>query len=100
MSENRLVATCLLGLEGLVADELRRMDIKNVEPQNGRVLFSGNQSEIARANICSRYSERILIEMGSFRALSFTELFDNVKKLPWEQWIGKDDAFSCYWQNS
>ena len=93
MSENRLVATCLLGLEGLVADELRRMDIKNVEPQNGRVLFSGNQSEIARANICSRYSERILIEMGSFRALSFTELFDNVKKLPWEQWIGKDDAF-------
>lgn len=40
MSENRLVATCLLGLEGLVADELRRMDIKNVEPQNGRVLFS------------------------------------------------------------
>lgn len=39
MSENRLVATCLLGLEGLVADELRRMDIKNVEPQNGRVLF-------------------------------------------------------------
>ena len=93
MSENRLVATCLLGLEGLVADELRRMDIKNVEPQNGRVLFSGNQSEIARANICSRYSERILIEMGSFRALSVTELFDNVKKLPWEQWIGKDDAF-------
>ena len=47
MSENRLVATCLLGLEGLVADELRRMDIKNVEPQNGRVLFSGNQSETA-----------------------------------------------------
>lgn len=90
---NRFVATCLLGLEGLVADELRRMDIKDVEPQNGRVLFSGNQNDMARANICSRYSERILIEMGSFKAFSFSELFDNVKKLPWEQWIDKNDAF-------
>lgn len=93
MNEIKYVATCLLGLEGLVAEELRRMDIKNVEAQNGRVLFSGSQSDMARANICSRYSERILVEMGEFKALSFTELFDSVKNLPWEEWIGENDAF-------
>ncbi len=93
MNETKFVATCLLGLEGLAAAELRRMDIKNVEARNGRVLFSGSQSDMARANICSRYSERILVQMGEFKALSFSELFDCVKSLPWEEWIGKDDAF-------
>jgi putative N6-adenine-specific DNA methylase len=31
--------------------------------------------------------------MGQFPASSFTELFDGVKALPWENWIGRDDAF-------
>ena len=84
---------CLLGLEGLIADELRRMDAQNVAAQNGRVDFEGDESILARANICSRYSERILIRMGSFRAETFEELFQGVKKIPWEMFIGEKDAF-------
>lgn len=86
-------APCLLGLEGLVAQELRDMDALNVEAQNGRVDFEGDENILARANICSRYSERILIRMGEFKATSFEELFQGVKKLPWEQWLNKYDAF-------
>lgn len=89
----RYAAPCLLGLEGLVADELKAMDAQSVEPQNGRVFFTGGLSMLARANIGSRYAERILIEVGSFTARSFEELFEGVKALPWEQWIGKRDAF-------
>ena len=84
---------CLLGLEGLIADELRRMDAQNVAAQNGRVDFEGDEAVLARANICSRYAERILIRMGSFRAETFEELFQGVKKIPWEMFIGEKDAF-------
>ncbi len=86
-------APCLLGLEGLVADELRQMEAINVEARNGRVDFEGNENILARANICSRYSERILIRLAEFPATSFEELFQGVKSIAWEDWIGRKDAF-------
>lgn len=88
-----MVAPCLLGTEGIVAQELKRMDAENVTSENGRVFFGGDSNILVRANICSRYSERILIVMGAFKAKSFEELFQGVKALPWEQWIGKNDRF-------
>ncbi len=87
------MAPCVFGVESLAADEFRRMGIENVETQDGRVLFTGDFNTLARANICSRFAERIVINMGMFNASTFTELFDNVKSLPWENFIGKDDAF-------
>ncbi|HEX2985853.1 MAG TPA: class I SAM-dependent RNA methyltransferase [Caproiciproducens sp.] len=93
MENFKLVCPCLLGIEGLVSDELKHMEAKNVEPQNGRVIFDGSDEMLARVNIGSRYSERVLVQMGSFQALSFEELFQGVKALPWERWIGKSDAF-------
>lgn len=89
----KLVIPCLLGAEGLVGDELRAMEAQNVEPQNGRVFFTGDAELLARANLNSRYGERVLVELGSFEARSFEELFQGVKALPWEAWIGKEDAF-------
>ncbi len=91
--EIRYVSPCLLGMETFIAGELRGMGASNVQAENGRVLFSGDETMLARANICSRYSERIQILIGSFRAVSFEELFQGVKALPWEQWIGEKDAF-------
>ena len=94
MSEKyNLVAPTLFGIESVAADEFRRMGFEEVEAQNGRVLLSGSGEMIARANICSRFAERILINVGQFRAVTFTELFDGVKKLEWERYIGKDNAF-------
>ena len=84
---------CLLGLEGLIAEELRFMDAENVRAENGRVFFSGDEHTLARANIRSRYAERILVVVGHFEAHSFEELFQGTKKLPWERWIGKKDKF-------
>ncbi len=86
-------APCLLGIEGLVAGELRRMEALEVEAQNGRVLFRGGLGILARANLCSRFAERIQILMGTFPAASFEALFQGVRALPWERWIGKQDAF-------
>ncbi len=86
-------APCLFGVEGILGDELRRMGAQEVRPENGRVLFSGGIELLARANIGSRYAERIQLLLGSFRARTFDELFEGVKALPWEGWIGKHDAF-------
>ena len=93
MSDFQLVCPCLFGLEGPLADELRRMGAENVDPQNGRVVFSGTDEMLVRANLCSRYAERVQVLMGVFPAGSFEELFQGVKAMPWERWIGKTDAF-------
>ncbi len=93
MSKINLVAPCLFGVESIAADEFRRMGFEDIVTENGRVLLSGEENMLARANICSRFAERILINVGSFTALNFTELFEGVKALPWENYIGRDDAF-------
>lgn len=89
----RYCVPCLLGLEGLIADELREMEAQNVQAENGRVLFTGDETILARANICSRFAERIQIFVGTFEAHSFEDLFQGTKALPWEDWIGKTDRF-------
>ena len=89
----RMSAPCLLGLEGLAAQELREIGAADVAAQDGRVLFSGDAEMLARANLWSRYAERIQIFLASFEARTFDELFEGTKALPWENWIGKTDRF-------
>ena len=89
----RFTAPCVFGLEGLAAEEFRNMEAENVCAENGRVLFEGDETILARANICSRFSERILILLDEFEAFTFEELFQNVKKLPWSEFIGSADTF-------
>ncbi|MBQ9461654.1 MAG: class I SAM-dependent RNA methyltransferase [Clostridia bacterium] len=93
MTKIQFAAPCLMGLEGLCADELKRLEIENVRAENGRVLFEGDFSTLARANLCSRYSERIQILLGEFPVYSFEDLFQGVNRLPWEEFIGEKDAF-------
>ena len=91
--EWKLCVPCLLGLEAPIADELRRLDIKNVAAENGRVCFTGGAREIARANVNLRVGERVLLELGRFEARSFEELFVGTKALPWESLLPRDAAF-------
>ena len=84
---------CLLGLEGPIADELKRLDMRDIRSENGRVYFTGGDPALARANLCLRIGERVLIELGRFEAKSFDELFEGTKALPWESLIPADGAF-------
>lgn len=93
MSEMTFCCPCLFGLEGILGDELRRFGMKNVRPQTGRVLFDGDFADMARANIRSRYAERVQVVMGQFTATTFDQLFEGTKSLPWERFIGKTDRF-------
>ncbi len=88
-----MCAPCLFGLEGLAADELRRMEMKEVNAENGRVFFSGSAADLARANIGLRTAERVLLVVGECRAETFDMLFEGVKAMPWENYIPIDGEF-------
>ena len=93
MREIQFTVPCLFGLEGLCGDELRRLNMENVRVENGRVLFSGDETALAKANLWLRTGERVLITLGSFPARSFEELFQGVYHLPLEDFIPKDGTF-------
>ena len=93
MSEFTFCVPCLFGLEGLVGDELKRLDMENVRVENGRVLFDGGVDALAAANLRMRMGERVLLRLGSFPARSFEELFQGVKALPLEDFIPSSTAF-------
>ena len=93
MDQMEFSVPCLFGLEGLTGDELRRLNMDNVRVENGRVLFSGDSRALAKANVCLRTGERVLIVLADFRATTFEELFQGVYNTPLEAYIPRDGAF-------
>ena len=92
-NELTLVATCLFGLEKFVGEEIDALGYRRLSTMDGRVTFVADLDAVARCNLWLRTAERLYIRIGGFHAETFTELFDGCAALPWEEWIGKDDAF-------
>ena len=88
-----LVATCLFGLERLLGEEIDALGYKRLDTMDGRITFEGDERAVAVANIRLRFAERVFIKLGSFQAESFEELFEGTRALPWENFIGEEDAF-------
>lgn len=86
------IATAASGLEALVGKELRNLGI-DCQVENGRARFKGTIEAIATANLWLRTADRIKIIVGEFDALSFDELFEQVKALPWEDYLPLDAEF-------
>lgn len=93
MNQFKFVAPCHFGLESVLSGELKRMDAQDIQVSDGRVGFVGDEIMMARANINLRTAERVLIELASFRATSFEELFQGASTVPIEELIGIKDAF-------
>ena len=89
----QLIAPCLFGLEGLAGDELRRLGMADVRVEDRRVLFTGDENALAKANICLRTGERIMVVLAQFEAKSFEELFQGVYHTNLEDYIPKDGQF-------
>ncbi|MBR4039348.1 MAG: class I SAM-dependent RNA methyltransferase [Clostridia bacterium] len=86
------IATAAFGLEGVVAQELKRLDIP-ARAENGGARFTATFEEAMRANLWLRCADRVLLVMGRFEARSFEELFEGVKALEWEHFIGRNTRF-------
>lgn len=93
MEKLTFVIPTLLGVEGLTANELRRMNMEAVRVENGRVFCQGGPQDIARLNLRLRTGERVLLLLGTFPAKTFEDLFQGTKDLPWEHFIPRNGEF-------
>lgn len=88
----KCTATCMFGLESVLASELKKMNYENISSENGRVNFESDLYGIAKANINLRTAERVYIELGYFKAKSFNELFDNTVNIQFSKFIDRNGA--------
>lgn len=87
-----IIATSAMGLEALVAKEVRSLGYE-CEVENGRITFKGDEAAIARANLWLRTADRIKIKIGEFKVTTFDELFEKTKALPWENFLPENAEF-------
>ncbi|WP_059170912.1 class I SAM-dependent RNA methyltransferase [Bacillus sp. FJAT-27445] len=92
MGKYQIIATAAMGLEALVAKEVKDLGYEG-STENSRVTFTGDEAAIARANLWLRTADRIKIKVGEFKAFTFDELFEKTKALPWEQFLPEDAEF-------
>lgn len=88
-----LIAPCHFGLEAVLKREIYELGYEITKVEDGRVTFEGDAEAICRANIFLRTAERVLLKMGQFHAESFEDLFQGIKRLPWEDFIPADGKF-------
>lgn len=93
MGEIELIATTTFGLEAVVKRELQNLGYKDLKVENGKITFKASEKDIPIVNLWLRSADRVLLKMGEFEALSFEELFEKTKALPWHEWIPEDGEF-------
>ena len=93
MKQYELIAPCHFGMEAVLKREIQNLGYEISQVDNGKVTFFGDAAAIARANIFLRTAERVMIQVGRFKATTFEELFQGIKNLPWEEYIPEDGKF-------
>lgn len=93
MKTYELVVPCHFGLEAVVKREIYDLGYEITKVEDGRITFEGDAEAICRANVFLRGAERVLLQVGRFKATTFDELFEGIKALPWEEYIPKDGKF-------
>lgn len=89
----QLTAPCHFGMEAVCKREIYDLGYEITKVEDGRVTFAADAEGICRANIFLRTAERVLLEVGRFHAVTFDELFEGIKALPWENYIPSDGKF-------
>lgn len=88
-----LIATATFGLEAPVKREIEALGYKILKSEDGKITFQGDERALVKANLWLRCADRVQIKMAEFQALEFEDLFQQVKAIPWEEWIPPDGKF-------
>ena len=88
-----IIATSTFGLEAVVKREIENLGYKIIKSEDAKITFMGDERAVVKANLWLRSADRVQIKMGEFKALEFEDLFQQVKAIPWEQWIPIDGKF-------
>lgn len=93
MKRIELIATASFGLEAVVAREVKKLGYEDLMVENSRVTFHSDLAGICRSNLWLRSADRVLVKMGEFTAISFEELFNRTRSLPWADWLPVNATF-------
>ncbi|WP_202080939.1 THUMP domain-containing class I SAM-dependent RNA methyltransferase [Caldalkalibacillus salinus] len=88
-----LIATSTAGLEGVVKQEVMDLGYKNAQAENGKVIYTTDYKGIARSNLWLRTADRVKWKLAEFKAVTFEELFQQTKALPWGEILPKNAHF-------
>ena len=89
-----LIATATFGIEAVVKRELQNLGFKIIKSEDGKITYTGDERAIVRSNLWLRSADRVLLKMGEFRAVTFEELFQQIKGIRWENLIPADGKFT------
>lgn len=87
------IAPCHFGLEAVLKREISSIGCEIARVEDGKVTFSADAEGGAFANTFLRTTERILLKVGEFQAVTFEELFEKTRAIPWERYIPKNGKF-------
>ncbi len=88
-----MIATAAFGIEAVVGQEIKELGFENVQVENGRVRFTTDEAGICKANLWIRCAERVFVEVASFKARTFEQLFDKTYAVDWAKYIPADGEF-------
>ena len=93
MERWELIAPCHFGLEAVLKREIQDLGYEISKVEDGKVTFWGDAEAVAYGNIFLRTTERILLKVAEFKAVTFEDLFQGTKAIPWEAYIPRDGKF-------
>ena len=89
-----MVAKTFLGLEGVLADELRALGAEEVTEGNRVVAFKGDKEMLYRANFACRTAVRVLKPFITLRSTGADDLYEQLKSFDWEQLMTVNTTFA------
>jgi putative N6-adenine-specific DNA methylase len=89
-----LIATATFGLEAVVRREIEELGYAVLRSEDGKITYTGDERSVVRSNLWLRSADRVLVKMGEFQTMTFEELFQQTKGIPWEQWIPVEGKFT------
>ena len=93
MKKYNIIVTAASGIEGVAKSELKKLGVENARSVNGKINFQGTFEELARCNMFLRCADKVLLQVGKFKADNFDALFDGVFSLPWEDFLDSEGKF-------
>ena len=90
----RMIAKTQLGLEEVLAEELKQLGAMDVEVLNRAVSFVGDIGFMYKANLNLRTAIRILKPVFNFTARKDVELYEKALELDWQKYISVDNTIA------
>ncbi|MCH3885351.1 THUMP domain-containing class I SAM-dependent RNA methyltransferase [Tenacibaculum aquimarinum] len=89
-----MTATTMKGLEGVLANELKKLGAQDVKEGIRSVSFRGDKGFLYKANIALRTAIRILKPIKFCKVYDEEDLYEAIQKIKWEKYLDVEGTFA------